>query len=56
MAQNIRNLRAKAYAVYSEIEKLAKTQSPDMMPQILAVASYAVQTFEYCVDLGDLVA
>lgn len=56
MAQNIRNLRAKAYAVYSEIEKLAKTQPPDMMPQILAVASYAVQTFEYCVDLGDLVA
>ena len=41
--------------MFPEIECAAKNQSLEVMPQILAVASFLRQIYEHSVDLADLV-
>jgi phosphate uptake regulator len=55
MAENVRNMRVKIDSIYSNIEKVTKESSVDLMPQILAVASFLRQIYERSVDLADLV-
>jgi phosphate uptake regulator len=54
-AENVRNLRKKADTAYQSIELVAKETSVDLMPQILAAASFLRQICESAVDLADLV-
>jgi phosphate uptake regulator len=55
MAENVRTLRGKIEANYSKIEGVAKEACVDLMPQILAVASFLRQIYERSVDMADLV-
>ena len=54
-AENVRNLRTKVDETYSSIGHLAKESSVDLMPQILAAASFFKQIYERSVDMADLV-
>jgi phosphate uptake regulator len=56
LAENVRGLRNKIKAIYADIEKVAKVQPVDVMPQILAAISYLRQIYEQSVDMADLVA
>ncbi len=56
LAENVRGLRLKIDATYLGIEKVAKESSVDLMPQILAAASFLRQIYEHSVDIADLVA
>jgi phosphate uptake regulator len=55
LAENVRNQHEKIDAVCSNIERVAKEQSVDLMPQILATVSFLRQIYERSVDLADLV-
>jgi len=55
LAENVRKLRGKIDATYTSIETAAKESSVDLMPQILAAASFLRQIYEHSVDLSDLV-
>ena len=55
LAENVRNLRGKIDATYSNIERVAKDQSVDLMPQTLAAVSFLRQIYERSVDMADLV-
>jgi len=55
-AENVRGMRAKADATYSNIECAAKESAVDLMPQVLAVASYLRQICDHSIDIADLVA
>jgi hypothetical protein len=41
--------------MFANIEKIAREQSLDVVPQILAVASFLRQIYEHSVDIADLV-
>ena len=56
LAENVRGMRAKTDAIYTGIERVAKESSVDLMPQILAAASFLRQIYERSVDIADLVA
>jgi len=55
LAENVRNMREKIDRAFSNIEKVARAQSLDVVPQILAVASFLRQIYEHSVDIADLV-
>jgi phosphate uptake regulator len=55
LAENVRNMQEKIAAVSTDIEKIAKNQPIEVMPQILAAASFLRRVYEYSVDLADLV-
>jgi len=55
LAENVRNLRGKIDATYSNIEVAAKDSSVDLLPQVLAAVSFLRQIYERSVDLADLV-
>jgi len=55
LAENVRNMNEKIAIVSSDIEKIAKNQPIEVMPQILAAASFLRRVYEYSVDLADLV-
>ena len=55
LAENVRNLRGKMEEIYSNIERVAKDSSVDLMPQILAAVSFLRQIYEHSVDMADLV-
>ena len=55
LAENVRNLRGKIEATYSNVECVAKASSVDLMPQILATVSFLRQIYERSVDMADLV-
>ena len=54
-AENVRNMNEKIKALFADIEKVTKGQPVEVMPQILAAASFLRQIYEYSVDLADLV-
>lgn len=54
-AEKVRNTRDKIEKAYRDIEEGAKAQSPETLPQILAVASFIRQIHEHSVDIADLV-
>src|SRR3989339_584991 len=55
LAENVRNMNEKIAIVSTDIEKIAKNQPIEVMPQILAAASFLRRVYEYSVDLADLV-
>jgi hypothetical protein len=55
LAENVRNMHEKTETVFADIEKVAKDQPLEVMPQILAVLSFLRQIYEHSVDLADLV-
>jgi len=55
LAEAVRNMREKIEDSFTNIEKVARAQSLDVVPQILAVASFLRQIYEHSVDIADLV-
>lgn len=55
IAESIREMRDKIDKVYTSIERVARAQSIEVVPQILAVASFLRQIYEHSVDVADLV-
>jgi phosphate uptake regulator len=55
LAENVRNLREKIESTYSNIERVAKESSVDLMPQTLAAVAFLRQIYERSVDMADLV-
>jgi phosphate uptake regulator len=55
LADNVRNLHGKIETVFADVEKVVKNQPVEVMPQILATASFLRQIYEHSVDLADLV-
>jgi len=55
VAENVRRLRGKVEAIYSNIERVAKDSSVDLIAQILAAVSFLRQIYERSVDVADLV-
>jgi phosphate uptake regulator len=55
LAENVRNLREKIESTYSNIERIAKDSSVDLMPQTLSAVAFLRQTYERSVDMADLV-
>ena len=55
VAENVRKLRGKVEVASSNIERVAKESSVDLMPQILAAVSFLRQIYERSVDMADLV-
>jgi phosphate uptake regulator len=55
MAENVRQMRIKISALSADIEKTAKEQSLEVLPQTLAITASLMQLYEYSVDMADLV-
>jgi phosphate uptake regulator len=55
LAEDVRKTREKVEITFAEIEKVAKEQSLDAVPHVLAVASLLKQIYEHSVDIADLV-
>jgi phosphate uptake regulator len=55
LAENVRNMHEKIETVFTDIEKVAKDQPLEVMPQILAASSFLRQIYAHSVDLADLV-
>jgi phosphate uptake regulator len=55
LADNVRNLHGKIEKTFVDVEKVAKNQPVEVMPQILATLSFLRQIYEHSVDLADLV-
>jgi phosphate uptake regulator len=53
-AEGVRGMREKIEKNFANIEKVAKAQSLDIIPQILAGASFLRQIYEHSVDIADL--
>ncbi len=56
LAASVRSRRVEIDATTASIERVAKGSSVDLMPQILAAASFLRQIYEHSVDIADLVA
>ncbi len=55
LAEGVRSMRERIQPVFPKIEESAKDQPLELLPQILAVASFLRQIYEHSVDLADLV-
>ena len=55
LAESVRSMREKIEKTFTNIEKVARAQSLDVLPQILAIASFLRQIYEHSVDIADLV-
>ncbi len=55
LAESVRNTREEIETLFADIEKAARAQSLDIVPQILAIASTLRQIYEHSVDISDLV-
>jgi phosphate uptake regulator len=55
LADNVRNMHGKIETIFADVEKVVKDQPVEVMPQILATASFLRQIYEHSVDLADLV-
>ncbi|MGB9740429.1 MAG: PhoU domain-containing protein [Candidatus Bathyarchaeia archaeon] len=55
IAEEVRNMRGKIEKVFTDIERVARSQSLEVVPQILAIASFLRQIYEHSVDIADLV-
>jgi phosphate uptake regulator len=56
LAENVRSIQIKIRNIYADIEKVAKVQPVDVMPQVLAALSFIRQIYEHSLDIADLVA
>lgn len=55
LAERVRSMRDEVEKEFANIEEMAQSQSLDVVPQILAVASFLRQIYEHSVDISDLV-
>jgi phosphate uptake regulator len=55
IAENVRNMHERIETLFADIEKVAKDQPVEVMPQILAASSFLRQIYDHSVDLADLV-
>jgi phosphate uptake regulator len=55
VAEEVRNMQSKIDKVFADIERVARSQSLEVVPQILATASFLRQIYEHSVDIADLV-
>jgi phosphate uptake regulator len=55
LAEDVRCAGVNIEKTFAGIEKVAREQSLDVVPQILAVASFLRQIYEHSVDIADLV-
>jgi phosphate uptake regulator len=55
LAENVRNMRETIESTYSNIERIAKESSVDLMPKTLAAVAFLRQIYERSVDMADLV-
>jgi phosphate uptake regulator len=55
LAESVRLMREKIGLMFTDIERAAKDQPLEVMPQILAAASFLRQVYEHSVDMADLV-
>jgi phosphate uptake regulator len=53
-AENIRGMREKIEKDFANIERVARAQSIEIVPQILAGASFLRQIYEHSLDIADL--
>ena len=56
LAENVRKAKTRLQDIYADIEKVAKNQPVDVIPQLLAAISFIRQIYEHSLDLADLVA
>jgi phosphate uptake regulator len=54
LAERVRNLRKDVEKEFASIEGLAQAQSMEIVPRILAIASFLRQIYEHSVDISDL--
>jgi phosphate uptake regulator len=54
LAEDVRNMREKVEGTLANIERVAREQSIDVVPQILSAASILKQIYEHSVDIADL--
>jgi phosphate uptake regulator len=54
LAERVRAMRGRVDKESSGIEQVARAQSLDVVPQVLAVASFFRQIYEHSVDIADL--
>jgi phosphate uptake regulator len=54
LAEKVRSMRGEVEEKFANIEELAPAQSLDVVPRILAVASFLRQIYEHSVDISDL--
>jgi phosphate uptake regulator len=54
LAEKVRSMRDKIEKEFTDIEEVVRAQSLDVVPHILAVASFLRQIFEHSVDIADL--
>ena len=55
LAESVRAMREKTEETFTSIEKVAREQSLNIVPQILTIASFLRQIYEHSVDIADLV-
>lgn len=55
LAADVRNMREKIERTFVNIEKVAREQALDVVPQVLGAASFLRQIYEHSVDISDLV-
>jgi len=55
LAENVRGMRGKIDKAFADVEKVAREQSMEVVPQTLAIASFLRQVYEHSVDIADLV-
>jgi phosphate uptake regulator len=55
LAEGVREMQAEIEKAFAGIEELARAQSLDVVPLVLAVASFLWQMYEHSVDIADLV-
>ena len=55
LAEKVRGTRDSMVKTFANIEKVARAETIDVVPQILAAASFLQQIYEHTVDISDLV-
>jgi phosphate uptake regulator len=55
LAEGVREMQAEIEKAFAGIEEVARAQSLDVVPLVLAVASFLRQMYEHSVDIADLV-
>lgn len=55
LAEGVREMQERIEETFANIEEIARAQSLDVVPLVLAVASFLRQIFEHSVDIADLV-
>ncbi len=54
LAEKVRGMRQRIEKEFADIEAVARAQCVDVMPQVLAAASFLRQIYEHSVDISDL--